>query len=223
VDGFRPPNVYEQWKLKHYIGATSKQSFEEISRVGKVCSSFCLISSFVLTITDSQVRRLLPSILFAGAVTYASYLFALTWTPPDRDARLMSSQTMSHATMFGIVGINLGILVLWRFPPAWRILNRYFIVTPGIVRPLAHLGSTFSHQGLRHLAGNMILLFFIGTTLHEQMGRGDFLALYISSGVLGSVVSLISMVSRGILISSSLGASGAVSGIFAAFCTINPE
>jgi rhomboid-like protein len=130
---------------------------------------------------------------------------------------------MSRATLFGIVGINLGIFVLWRFPPAWRILNRYFIVTTGIVRPLAHLGNIFSHQSLKHLAGNMIVLYLVGTTLHEQIGRGEFLALYISSGVFGSVASLISMVLRGVLISSSLGASGAVSGIFAAFCMINPE
>jgi rhomboid-like protein len=173
--------------------------------------------------TNSQLRRLLPSILFAGAVTYASYLYALTWTPPEPGGRLMPSQPISRATILGIVGINLGILVLWRFPPAWRILNRYFIVTTGIVRPLAHLGNTFSHQSLRHLAGNMIVLYIVGTNLHEQLGRGDFLALYISSGVVGSVASLISMGLRGILVSSSLGASGAVSGVFAAFCMINPE
>ncbi len=48
--------------------------------------------------TSPQLRRLIPSILFVAAVTYASYLFALTWTPPDRAARLMPSLSFSHAT-----------------------------------------------------------------------------------------------------------------------------
>ena len=177
----------------------------------------------MLAITQIQLRRLLPSILFAAVVTYGSYLYAITWTPPDPTTRLMPSTPLSHATILGIIGLNIGVLALWKIPPAWRILNRYFIVTPAVVRPFSNLGNIFSHQSWRHLGGNMILLFLIGTTLHEQIGRGNFLALYISSGVVGSVASLTSIVFRGILYSSSLGASGAVLGILAAFCTINPE
>lgn len=69
----------------------------------------------------------------------------------------------------------------------------------------------------------MLLLWMIGRSLHEQIGRGDFLAIYLASGVVGSVASLTNMVLRNMLHTSSLGASGAVTGILAAFCTINPE
>jgi rhomboid-like protein len=164
-----------------------------------------------------------PSLLFAAAVASACYLFAITWTPPDRATRLLPSEPLSRATILGIILINVGILFLWKFPPAWRILNRYFIVTTGVVRPVSTLLNIFSHQTWVHLGTNMLLLWLIGTSLHEQIGRGDFLALFISSGVIGSVASLTAMVLRGVLYSSSLGASGAVIGIFAAFCTINPE
>ncbi len=156
-------------------------------------------------------------------MTYASYLFAVTWTPPDRANRFWPSEPLSRATIYGIIAINIGVLVLWKIPPAWRILNRYFIVTPSVVRPFSNLFNVFSHQSWAHLGTNMLLLYLIGTSLHEQIGRGDFLALYISSGVIGSVASLSNMVLRNVLYSSSLGASGAVIGVFAAFCTINPE
>jgi rhomboid-like protein len=162
-------------------------------------------------------------VLFAIAVTYGSYLFAVTWTAPDQEKRLMPSEPLSRATYYGILGINVGVFLLWRFPPAWRILNRYFINVSAVVRPLSLLGNIFSHQTLGHLATNMILLYLIGMKVHEQMGRGDFLALYISSGVIASVASLIHTVGRGLLTSSSLGASGAGMGIVAAFCTANPE
>jgi rhomboid-like protein len=170
-----------------------------------------------------QIRRLLPSFLFAAAVAYTSYLFAKTWTPPDRATRLMPSETIPRATILGIIYANAFVLTIWRFPPAWRILNRYFTTTPAVVRPFSNLGNIFSHHTLSHFGINMLLLWIVGNNLVEQIGRGDFLALYISSGVVGSVASLTSLVLRNVLISSSLGASGAVAGVVAAFCTINPE
>ena len=135
----------------------------------------------------------------------------------------MPSQPLSRATTLGIVAVNLLILLLWKFPPAWRILNRYFICTPGEPRALSHLGNVFSHQSFPHLTVNMAVLYLIGEQLHEQIGRGAFLALYVTSGVCSSVISMTSFILRNILVSSSLGASGAVTGVVAAFCLMNPK
>jgi rhomboid-like protein len=161
--------------------------------------------------------------MFAAAVTYASYLYAVNWTPPDRATRLIPSEPLSRATILGIISINCAILALWKLPSAWRILNRYFITTPAVVRPLSNLGNIFSHQDPSHFVINMVLLWIVGNPLSEQIGRGDFLAIYISSGVFGNVASLTSLVLRNVLASSSLGASGAVAGLVAAYCTINSE
>lgn len=177
----------------------------------------------LLTSPSPQLRRLLPSILFAAAVSLASLLFAQTWTPPDRASRLMPSQPFSLATVLGIIGINVVILLAWRFPPAWGILNRYFTSVPAVVRPFSSLGSIFSHQHVGHICVNMLILCFIGIPLHEQIGRGNFLGIYIASGVLGTVTSLSTLVFRNIFITSSMGASGAIAGIVAAFCIVNPE
>lgn len=178
--------------------------------------------TFTLMLNDNQIRRLLPSILFAATVTCASYLFALTWTPPDRSGRLLPSLPLAEATIYGIMAANLVILALWRFPPAWRMLNRYFISTPGVATVFSNLGNTFSHHSFTHLLWNAVVLWLVGISLHEDVGRGYFLAMYLSSGVVGSVLSLSNMVLRNVF-SSSLGASGAILGVFAAYCTINPR
>lgn len=59
--------------------------------------------------------------------------------------------------------------------------------------------------------------------MHDDIGRANLLAVYLSSGVLGSFVSLTSYVFRNVFITSSLGASGAVAGVMAAWCAINFE
>ena len=58
-------------------------------------------------------------------------------------------------------------------------------------------------------------------TVHDQVGRGDFLALYVASGVFGSFVSLSRLVLMRKLLETSLGASGAMTGIIAAWLLIN--
>ena len=87
------------------------------------------------------------------------------------------------------------------------------------------LGSMFSHQQVLHLAVNMGFLIFIpiAATLHEEVGRGTFLAIYIASGLLGSFTPFAYWAMRGKLTMTSLGASGAVFGVLAAYCTMHTE
>ena len=57
--------------------------------------------------------------------------------------------------------------------------------------------------------------------VHQDIGRGDFLAIYVSSGVFGAFSSLTYTALRNNLVHSSLGASGAVAGILAAWCIVH--
>jgi rhomboid-like protein len=63
----------------------------------------------------------------------------------------------------------------------------------------------------------MAVLWFAGWRLHDEIGRANFLAVYMSAGMLGSFVSLTSWVLRNSFVSSSLGASGAISGVIACY------
>ena len=141
--------------------------------------------------------------------------------------------------MFGIMLVNSAVLVAWRMPQAWRFLNRYFLSVPGYPYALSVVGNVFSHQQPLHLATNMFVLWLMGTrctswqtvavthadlrTVHEDVGRGNFLAIYTASGVLASFFSLTSFVLRRNFVTSSLGASGAVAGVIAAYCCYNRE
>jgi rhomboid-like protein len=81
----------------------------------------------------------------------------------------------------------------------------------------------FSHQQVRHLVLNMAVLWIAGTRVHEEIGRGGFLGIYFASGALGSMTSLAASVFRNQLTTSSLGASGAVAGILAAWFSLHAD
>ncbi|KAI9845767.1 MAG: hypothetical protein M1838_001554 [Thelocarpon superellum] len=169
----------------------------------------------------SMVQRLLPSALFTGAVLLFSIYLADQYTPPPGSGRLWPDLPPAAATIFGLVIANTAIFVGWRIPMCWRFLNRHFLNVPGYPFSTSMLGSVFSHQAPWHLVFNMTVLWIVGTRLHDQIGRGKFLAVYLSSGVFGSFASLAGNSMLGRFAVSSLGASGAISGVFAAWCCLN--
>lgn len=81
--------------------------------------------------------------------------------------------------------------------------------------------SMFLHYGIFHLALNMFALWIVGGVLEPLLGRARFLALYLASGLGGSVATYLFATlheEEGFQVSAiSAGASGAVFGLFAAF------
>lgn len=74
------------------------------------------------------------------------------------------------------------------------------------------LTAMFTHQAIWHIAFNMLSLWWLGGPLEEALGRARYLALYLVSGLAGSALTyLLASPSSG-----SLGASGAVFGLFGA-------
>jgi rhomboid-like protein len=169
----------------------------------------------------SKFQRLWPSALFAVGVVLSSYLFTQSYTPPRPSRRMWPDMPPSAATIIGIFLANSLVLFAWRIPPLFRVLNKFFITVPGYPRPFSLIGNIFSHQSFSHFAVNMTVLWFVGTHLHEEVGRANFLAIYMSSGALGSFASLASWVLRNNFVSASLGASGALCGIVAAYLLLN--
>lgn len=169
----------------------------------------------------SEWARLWPSGLFTIAVIAGCILFATLYTPPRPSSRAWPDMPPAAATVISIILLNTIVLGAWRFPPAFRMLNKYFITTPGYPRALSLLGNVFSHQTISHFAMNMLVVWFVGVRLHEEVGRGNFLAIYLSCGVFGSFISLSSWVLRHNFVSSSLGASGAICGIVATYLLLN--
>jgi len=96
---------------------------------------------------------------------------------------------------------NHGVL----FGPSISINHEYWrLVTAG-----------FLHDGLLHIAINMISLWFVGSALEPAIGRVNFLAVYFVSLLAGSFGAL--WFQPGI---PTLGASGAIFGIFGALIVV---
>lgn len=73
----------------------------------------------------------------------------------------------------------------------------------------------FLHFGFSHLMNNMVMLFFLGSVLEEEMGRWKYLIVYILSGLGGNMLSLVMELKVGEY-AVSAGASGAVFGVIGA-------
>ncbi|EIT79065.1 integral membrane protease of the rhomboid family [Aspergillus flavus] len=164
-------------------------------------------------------------ILSITLVTFGlCYVFSNNYQAPAKADRLWPDVPPAAATVMAIIGTNVGVFLLWKLcPPAWRLLNRHFITVAAYPRPLSLIGNVFSHQTVNHLALNMVVLWFVGTRLHDEIGRGNFLALYLASGVFGSFTSLTVNILKGNLGLTALGASGAISALVAAWCMLHAD
>jgi rhomboid protease GluP len=69
----------------------------------------------------------------------------------------------------------------------------------------------FLHGGMTHILLNMISLYIVGRIAEELFSRGDYLLLYLVTGIVGATVS-VAVHPEGL----SVGASGAIFGIFGA-------
>lgn len=79
------------------------------------------------------------------------------------------------------------------------------------------LTATFMHVNVLHIALNMLALYMLGSSLEPVLGRSRFITLYLLSALGGSAASLL-MVSDPYSI--SIGASGAVYGLFGALFVV---
>ncbi len=82
------------------------------------------------------------------------------------------------------------------------------------------LTSMFLHGGLLHLASNMLFLWVFGDNVEDRMGRGAFLAFYLVCGILAGLTQTAIDASSRV---PSIGASGAIAGVLAAYLLLFPR
>lgn len=120
----------------------------------------------------------------------------------------------SQQTMSLLIASNAVVFLAWQVPRLRPTMNRLFLHSTSS-HPLTMLSSVFSHRTPMHLAFNMLALWSFGTILHDRLGREHFLAFYTTAGLGASLGShLVKLWRRDP--ASSLGASGALFGVFGA-------
>jgi membrane associated rhomboid family serine protease len=118
------------------------------------------------------------------------------------------------------------VLQVQQGPQAGALILRYATTPSQIMNWRAQpfslltlITSMFLHGGWLHLIGNMIYLWFFGRKVESAMGPLRYLGFYMLSGVLSSMIDVIFSAQSSI---PSLGASGAIAGVLAAYMMMYP-
>jgi membrane associated rhomboid family serine protease len=86
-----------------------------------------------------------------------------------------------------------------------------------LTRPWTPFTYMFLHGDLMHILFNMLGLFFFGPRLEERLGSRHFLGLYLTSGLMGAALSVLTP--HALIV----GASGAIFGVFLGFAYYWPR
>ncbi|MEU1401608.1 rhomboid family intramembrane serine protease [Streptomyces sp. NPDC005728] len=122
-----------------------------------------------------------------------------------------------------LIGINLAVFLLQqalgdRFTNRFELIGQAYTPLLTGVQGIAEgqyyrmLTAMFLHGGIAHILFNMLSLWWIGGPLEAALGRARYLALYFVSGLAGSALSYLIAAPN----QPSLGASGAIFGLFGA-------
>jgi membrane associated rhomboid family serine protease len=114
---------------------------------------------------------------------------------------------------------------------ATSLVDRYGLVPREFVRALAHpvsgseriwltpLTSMFLHGDALHLAGNLLYLWVFGTQIEDLLGHARFGVFYLACGIAAALLHVASAPGSYL---STLGASGAISGLLGAYAVSYP-
>ncbi|OKL54333.1 hypothetical protein BSZ39_04700 [Bowdeniella nasicola] len=142
-------------------------------------------------------------------------------------------RTLGGAKVGGFTGttqVTMGIIYLcvavqllgWVFPSLRQLL--IFGPAIGASEPWRMLTSAFLHANLWHLALNMFALWMLGQGLEPILGKARFILLYLLSALGGSTfVLLLASPSSMDWVTGTVGASGAIFGLFGALFVLNKK
>ena len=98
-----------------------------------------------------------------------------------------------------------------------RIFTEQFSLQTSNPTPVTAITHMFLHADVMHLAGNMVVLFIAGYTVEASLGSLGFLALFLLGGLGACVPELVAPPAHNV---TSLGASGAISAVMAAYLVL---
>jgi len=115
-----------------------------------------------------------------------------------------------------LIFANVGVFLLTAFAPA-VVLSMALVPAFIPSRPWTLFTYMFLHAGFGHLLFNMLGLYFFGPRVESRLGGRRFLGLYLTSGLVGALLSIVTPYAR------IVGASGAVFGVMLGFARYWPR
>lgn len=132
---------------------------------------------------------------------------------------------------WGLMALNIVVFLLMLASDEARqlaIIRGYGVVPEALVRSLANrdpwplvtvVTSMFVHAGWVHIVGNMVYLWVFGDDIEDALGRLRFLLFYLLSGI-AAVLAFVTLTPPTSV--PLVGASGAISGVLAAYLMLRP-
>jgi rhomboid-like protein len=171
----------------------------------------------------SALQRLGPATILALFTLTGLVILSDQYTPPSKSARIFPDYPPAVSTLGAITAITLTTFIFSRLPFFWRANSKFFCIVPAYPYAVSILGAAWRHDTVSHLAANLATLWLFGLSLHEDVGRGTFLAIFLGAGVFGGWVSLVRNVATKQWMTYSFGSSGGVLGVAAAACVLRPN
>ena len=130
---------------------------------------------------------------------------------------------MGNLSTVTIVIIAANVIMSYKGFGDYGFFERYKFNVGGVRRgeQIRMLSSGFLHVDTTHLLFNMITLYFFANVVIAYMGTLDFLIIYVSSLILGNLLSL--YFHKDEYYYSAVGASGAVTGILYSAILLEPD
>ncbi len=128
---------------------------------------------------------------------------------------------------YTLIGLNI-LVFLWevgqgpRLDEVFRtygVVPAVFVASSGLERWFPVFTSMFLHGGVWHLVSNMLALWIFGDNVEDRMGHFRYLVFYLLCGVAASLVHIYTDPTSTI---PSVGASGSISGVLAAYLVMFP-
>jgi len=134
-----------------------------------------------------------------------------------------SQRRLFPVVTYGLVTVNIFSFLLElgggdAFIYQWSLVPVRFLSNPG-GEFITLFSSMFLHAGWLHLGGNMLYLLIFGDNVEDRLGHLKFLVFYILAGLAAALAQFaVSMLSD----IPTLGASGAIAGVLAAYLILFP-
>jgi membrane associated rhomboid family serine protease len=134
-----------------------------------------------------------------------------------------SQRRLFPIVTYALIAINILVFLLElsggdAFIYAWSFVPARFYSSP-IAALITLFTSMFLHAGWLHLGGNMLYLLIFGDNVEDRFGHFKFLVFYVLCGLAAGLAQYaVSMFSE----NPTLGASGAIAGVLAAYLILFP-
>jgi membrane associated rhomboid family serine protease len=177
----------------------------------------------MLPLRDNNPTRTFPWMTILLIVTNVLVYIKQVQVGPAFDATysLIPREVTTGQDMAGVVTMSAHGVTYFQpeLMPTALAANQILLLPPPHPQWLTIFTAMFMHAGLLHIGGNMLVLWIFGNNVEDALGKVRFLAFYVVCG-LAAAIAQIAIAPNSLI--PTLGASGAIAGVMAAYLVLFP-